>query len=607
VVIEITKRVLVFFWQFLKATQVFVFGLFSLLLVIALVVGGLGGSGIDVPDGGALVLNPVGGLVEQKTALDPQIFLSSGDVPKQTLVKDIVNALAQAKNDARIQYLVLDFDNMGPGYISKLQRVAIAIEDFKSSGKKVIAKGTQYSQSALFLAAHADEVLMNPEGAAIPEGYGMYRTYYKTILENYDVSVNIFKVGKYKSALEPYFRDDMSDEDKTARMGILNNWWSAYTSDFEMTRELPMGSIDQSLADIENELKASGGNLGVLALENKFVDRLITDVDLRTYLRELTGEDEESGEYRGIGFEDYLASERKPDVVKGKKIAVITAVGSIVDGYADAGTIGNLSLNKLIRKAGKDEDVVAVVLRVDSGGGSKSASESIRSELEGVQATGIPVVASMGSVAASGGYWISATADEIWASPTTVTGSIGIFGFIPTIEKTLARYGVYSDGVGTTPITGGASIERGVTPLYSKFIQVVIDSGYQQFLETVAKGRNMSVDDVHEIAQGRIWSGDKALELGLVDNLGDLEKAIESAAKLAGVDDYSTWHVEPEVTTQQKVMKLLASEIASSEVMTKNDPMAMLHRKLEKEVSFLTNLNDPQHAYVICTSCLLEP
>ncbi|MFT4676878.1 MAG: protease-4 [Candidatus Azotimanducaceae bacterium] len=606
-VIDLTKRALAFLWQFLKAIQVFVFGLISLVLVIALLASGLGGSDIDIPDGGALVLNPVGGLVEQKAALDPQTLLRSGDVPRQTLVKDILDALALAKNDERIQFLVLNFDNMGSSYISKLQRVAAAIDDFKSSGKKVIATGSQYSQSALFLAAHADEVLMNPEGVALPEGYGMYRTYYKTILENYDVSINIFKVGKYKSALEPYFRNDMSDEDKTARLGILNNWWSAYTNDFEMSRALPAGTIDQKLADTGNELKKYGGNLGVLSVENRFVDRLITDFDLRTYLRELTGEDQESGEYRAIGFEDYLASERKPEAVKGKKIAVITAVGSIVDGYAGAGTIGSLSLNKLIRKASKNEDVVAIVLRVDSGGGSKSASENIRSELEGVQASGTPVVASMGSLAASGGYWISASADEIWASPTTVTGSIGIFGFIPTIEKTLARYGVYSDGVATTPITGGASIERGVTPLYAKLIQAVIDSGYQQFLETVAKGRNMSVDDVHEIAQGRIWSGERALELGLVDSLGDLEQAIESAAKLAAVDDYSTWYVEPEITTQQKVMQLLTSEIAGSEMMKKTDPISMIYRKVEKEAGFLTDLNDPHHAYVICTSCLLEP
>ncbi|MFT5101403.1 MAG: protease-4, partial [Planctomycetaceae bacterium] len=310
-VIDLTKRALAFLWQFLKAIQVFVFGLISLVLVIALLASGLGGSDIDIPDGGALVLNPVGGLVEQKAALDPQTLLRSGDVPKQTLVKDILDALALAKNDERIQFLVLNFDNMGSSYISKLQRVAAAIDDFKSSGKKVIATGTQYSQSALFLAAHADEVLMNPEGVALPEGYGMYRTYYKTILENYDVSINIFKVGKYKSALEPYFRNDMSDEDKTARLGILNNWWSAYTNDFEMSRALPAGTIDQMLADTGNELKKYGGNLGVLSVENRFVDRLITDFDLRTYLRELTGEDEESGEYRAIGFEDYLASERK--------------------------------------------------------------------------------------------------------------------------------------------------------------------------------------------------------------------------------------------------------------------------------------------------------
>ena len=604
---ELVKRFFSILWKSLKAIQIFVFGIISLLLLIALIgIAGLADSK-EVPDGGALMLNPVGALVEQKLTLDIQDLLLTGDLPKQVLVKDILDALALAKKDARIEYLILDLDKMNSSYIPILQRIAKAIDDFKSSGKKVIAVGTQYTQSALFLAAHADEVLMDPEGAALIEGYGMYRTYYKTLLENFDVSINLFKVGEYKSAMEPYIRDNMSDEDKEARMEMLNNWWTAYTDDFESARQLPAGTINKQIQNISAELKAAGGNLAQLSLNNNLVDRLITNHELRTYLKSLTGEDSETGEFRAIGFNDYLTLERKPGKITGKKIAVITAVGSIVDGRAKSGSIGSTSINELIRKAGKDEDVVAIVLRVDTGGGSKTASELIRQELVSVQSSGIPLVVSMGSLAASGGYWIAATADQIWASPTTLTGSIGIFGFIPTIEKTLARYGVYSDGVGTTELAGGASIERGVTALYGEILQSTVEAGYRQFLETVATGRNMTIEDVDEIAQGRIWSGEKALELGLVDKLGDLEEAIAGAAELAGVEDYSVWYVEAEATTQELLMQALMSEIAATQSTKAADPLTMVYRKLERDLKFLSHLNDPHGAYVICASCPMEP
>ncbi len=603
----IFKRFFSILWDSLKALQIFVFGILSLVVVIAFVAA-LGSIKRDkVPEGGALLLDLQGGLVEQKTAMDPQKLLLSGSASQQTLVKDIVDALALAKEDDRIKYLFLDLDNMDSSYILKLQRVAAAIKDFKTSEKRVIAFGTQYKQSALFLAAHADEVLMDPEGAALLEGYGMYRTYYKTMLENLDVTVNIFKVGKYKSALEPFFRDDMSDEDKEARLGILDNWWSAYTYEFEAARELEVGSIDRNLNNISTELKNAGGNLAQLSLDLKLVDRLVTSFELRQYLKSLTGEDEETEEYRAIGFNEYLSVERKPEKITGKKIAVITAVGGIVDGEAKSGSIGSTSLSKLIRKAGKDDDVAAIVLRVDSGGGSKSASEIIRQELAGLQADGMPVVVSMGSLAASGGYWISATADQIWASPTTLTGSIGIFGFLPTLEKTLARYGVYSDGVGTTPLSDMASLDRGIAPLYGELLQSVIDAGYQQFLETVAKGRNMTTEEVHEIAQGRIWSGEKALELGLVDQLGGLEQAISAAGEIAKVTDYSVWHVEAEITAQEQLVKALTSKVAETQTSHRSNLLVGLYQKLERDLRFLNQLNDPQGAYVICASCPMNP
>ncbi len=594
-------------WGSLKAIHTLVFGFISLAIIVAILLAIVSQDTAEVPDGGALVLNPRGVLVEQKTAIDPASVFQSGDLPKESLIKDIIDALALARDDERIGLLVLDLDGLDGGLLPKLERIARAISDFKTSGKKVIAIGNDYNQSAIFLAVHADEVLLNPEGSALPEGFGMYRTYYKTLLDNFEVSVNLFKVGKYKSATEPFIRDSMSEEDKEARLGILDSWWDAYTGAVQSARGLPEGSIDGFLDDVPDKIRQVNGDLARLAVEMGIVDRLLTADEGRAYLIELAGEDEKSHEYRRISYTQYLTVARNPESSQDNKIAVITAVGTIIDGKAEAGGIGSSSLTKLIRKVKKDEQVRAIVLRVDSGGGSKTASEIIRRELENVQDSGIPVVVSMGSVAASGGYWISATADEIWASPTTITGSIGIFGLIPTFEKTLARYGIHSDGVGTTPVTGGASINRGVSPVYGEIIQLVIDAGYQQFLAVVSRGRNMNTDEVHEIAQGRIWTGEAALDLGLVDHLGDLEQAIEAASRLAKIDDYSIWYVEPELSTREQLLRTLMSEVSVILPESGSNPGTVLMNKIQQDLNFLTRLNDPRGAYVICGSCPMNP
>ena len=593
-------------WASLKAAQIIVFGLLSIFMVIALVAILVQQETPVVPPGGALHLNLKGALVEQKSAVDPVAVLQSGELPEETLIKDVIDALTLAKNDERIGLLVLDLDGMRDALLPKLERIAQAIADFKTDGKRVVAVGNNFGQSSLFLAAQADEVLLNPEGIALAEGFAMYRTYYKTLLDNFDVSVNLFKVGKYKSATEPYFRDSMSDEDREARLAILDGWWVAYTKAVEDARGLEEGSLNEMLHDMPDRIRQVEGNPARLSLESGLVDRLMTADEQRAYLEELAGVDEETHAYRRIGFEDYLSVARKPVEHKDRKVAVITAVGSIVDGHAKPGGIGSSSLTKLIRQAQRDEQVKAIVLRVDSGGGSKSASEIIRRELEHAQRQGISVVASMGSVAASGGYWISSTADEIWALPTTLTGSIGIFGLIPTIEKTLARYGVHSDGVGTTPFVGSVSLERGVSDYYGEVIQQVIDAGYRQFLETVANGRDMTADAVHEIAQGRVWTGEKALELGLVDHLGDLDQAIKAAARLAGIEEYSVWYVEPELSNQEIILQQLISEIAVFEP-SETDPVSQIVRNVKRELGFLQTLNDPMGAYVICVSCPTNP
>lgn len=593
-------------WRSIKAFNTLVFALLSALVIAAILYGIFGQRGPEIPPGVALALNPAGALVEQETAVGTAALLQGSDIPQQALVRDLVEALALARDDSRISLLVLELDKLGQGLLPKLETVAEAIADFKTSGKKVIAVANNYSQSALYLAVQADVVLLNPEGMAVPQGFAMYSSYFKTFLENQDVSVNLFKVGKYKSAVDPFLRDDMSEEDRIARMGILDGWWTAYTTEIETARNLDVGSIDAMLNNAPAEMRAVEGNLARLSLEKGLVDRLVTDTERRRYLINLVGEDTDSNDYRRVSYREYLRAASTPvdpEAPEASKVAVVTAVGNILDGNAPAGEIGGASVSRLIRKARLDSDVKAIVLRIDSGGGSKTASEMIRSELQAAQEAGIPVVASMGSVAASGGYWIAATSDEIWASPTTVTGSIGIFGLMPSFEKTLARYGIFSDGVATTPIAGGASLTRGISPEYGEVLQTIIEAGYEQFLATVAKGRGMEIDAVHDVAQGRIWTGEAAQKLGLVDELGNLEQAIGAAARLADIDDYAVWDVQPELSMEERVLRRL-SEVAVNRLPTiSNNPVSRLSGLVRQEFGFLERLNDPNHAYVICGDC----
>jgi protease-4 len=592
------------FWKLLKALQTLLFGLIALGLFLALIAAPFSDNASQMPEDGALVLNPSGVLVEEKTAVDPLNFLADDGGPSEVLLQDLVVALEQARDDPRITTLVLNLDNFGGGLMPHLEIVADGIRDFRASGKKVIAASNGYSQSSLLLAAEADEILMNPEYAVLPEGFSAYRTYFSSLLQRLNVTVNLFKVGQYKSAAEPYFQDRMSDEDKQARLAYLNAWWDTYTVRFETARGLPAESLNDTIDNIQAVLESASGNLGQVALNSGWVDQLMSDRERAEYLVGLIGADEEDEQrYRGIGFEDYLALNPTEAEASEHKIAVITAVGSIVDGYADAGSIGSLTLLERIQQARDDDAVKAIVLRVDSGGGSKSASEIIRQELAHAQAAGIPVVASMGSVAASGGYWISATADRIFAHQNTITGSIGIFALIPTFEKVLNEYGVFGDGVATTPLAGAASIDRGIQPIYAGLIQQVIQSGYDQFLAVVAEGRNMTPEAVNEIAQGRVWTGTKALELGLVDEIGGLDEAIQAAAELADITDYAIWRVEPEASRRQQILEALTAEIRTLAPAVKRDPITQHWRAMQSEVRTLTRFNDPQKAYVICETC----
>jgi protease-4 len=534
--------------------------------------------------------------------------LKQGRKNPEVLLSDILLVINKASKDERIKVMVLDLKSMGGIGLSKLQAIGAALDSFKATGKKIIAIGDYYSQNQYYLASHADEITLNPLGGVLLNGYGYYTLYYKEALAKLKVTQHIFKVGKFKSAVEPYSRTDMSAEAKEANKAWLGALWTAYKEDVAKHRNIDSSNFDESLGPYLDKLKAVDGDFGQYALNHNWVDSLKSREEVRLQLIDLVGESY-SHSYNKVDFDNYLALAKprfKLENPLTDKVALIVAKGVIMDGYRKAGETGGDSTSKLLRQARLDSSVKAVVLRVDSPGGSAFASEVIRKEIDALQAQGIPVVASMSSVAASGGYWISASADEIWAAPTTITGSIGIYGMFMTFENSLKTLGVNSDGVATTEMAS-LSLFRPLKPQIGDIIQLNIEKGYQRFIGLVAKSRDMSLEAVHEIAQGRVWTGAMAHQLGLVDKLGNLQDALDSAATLASLDNYDVKLIEQELSASDKFYRDLLG-VSSSEVrqqMPSNNVLSLdnVMQQITGPFEVLKQFNDPQHAYVHCEVC----
>ena len=589
---------------------------FTVLLILILTLTS-GEETITVKPGSALVLNISGDVVEQKHEIDPiDAFVSEAleqpDTAPEVLLADIIAVIKHAENNNNISMIVLDLKNMSGSGITKLSDIAQAITQFKSSGKKVIAVGEQYSQNQYYLASFADEVWLNPKGWMLLDGYGRYQLYFKSALDKLSISQHVFRVGTYKSAVEPYIRDDMSDAAKEANQLWLTDLWQQYKIDVAQQRNFDVSNFDEDVDVLVAKLKAANGNIAEYALANSWVDALKTREQINHELINMLGSDGEES-YKKIVFNDYLNVIKNPfavPVFNGDKVAVVVAKGTILDGEQKPGTIGGASTAALLRKARMNKEVKAVVLRVDSPGGSAYASEVIRHEVELLKAAGKPVVASMGTYAASGGYWISAPADKIYASPTTITGSIGIFGFFMTFENSLSKLGIYTDGVGTTDIAG-FGLTRELTPGMANIVQLNIERGYRDFIELVASNRNMSTAEVDAIAQGRVWSGKKAMELGLVDALGNIDNAIEAAAELAGLQDYSTLLIEKEKSSRALFLQSLFGQasVLLGEPEANNyseNSITKIISQLSLELKQLAQLNDPQGIYSFCLACDIE-
>lgn len=550
-------RSIVLFWRGVDQTRRFavnVLFLFLLALLISLL---LVDVTLPVPDSAVLVVSPYGDLVEQMTR-DPEedaILVLSGERRPETLMRPILEALEYAAEDERVKVVLLDLDRLGRAGLSKLQELRQAVETFRETGKSVIATGDFYTQSQYYLASTADEIYMHPMGLVLVTGYGSYRNYYKKALDELEIDWNVFRIGEYKSAVEPFLRSDMSPEDRASRQRYLSMLWQAYSDDVERARDLDPGLLQRYATGFSDALTAHGGSAGELALTMGLVDHLAHRDEVRQRLIELVGEDEESKSFHQIDYGSYLAAVRESDDDSDDVIAVVVARGGIYDGRRAAGSIGGDSTARLLRQARESEEVKAVVLRVDSPGGSAFAAEIIRREVELIRQAGKPVIASMSSVAASGGYLISTTADEIWAAPTTITGSIGIYSMIPTFERTLGKLGVHNDGVGTGDLAGTLRFERSLPEEGRRAMQLLTEQGYRDFVDAVASGRNKTQGEVEGIGRGRVWIGSDALDHGLVDHLGGLDESIAAAANLAELgDDYRRVFFEQERDWRERLL-----------------------------------------------------
>ena len=574
-----------------------------------------------IPDGAALVVKPTGTIVEQLSPTDPfhqYVVTSAGGGPpaRETLLKDVIDAIRGAKDDPRIKALLLDLDDLSAAGMTKLRDLRAALVDFRTSGKKVVAYGDNYRQQQYYLAAQADEVYLHPQGMVLLEGFGPWVNYYKDGLDRLGVEVHVFRVGRYKSAVEPFLRNDMSPEAKEMERETYGDLWRDYLAGVAAGRRLEPGDVSGWIETLPDRLRSVNGDTARAALEGRLVDKLAARDEVRQRMIELVGEDKKNHSFRQVGVAEYLAAkggDRTGATGRANAVAVVVAKGDIADGDQPPGAIGGDSTARLLRRVREDERVKAVVVRIDSGGGSAFASEVIRRECELVRKAGKPLVVSMGSVAASGGYWIATSSDEIWADADTITGSIGIFGMFPTFDKPLAKYlGIHSDGVGTTRFTNAMRSDRRLDPAVAEVVQHVIDKGYQDFLTRVAAARRMTTDEVDRIAGGRIWSGEQAKRIGLVDQLGGLDQAVEAAARRAKLEKgYRVYYVEKEMTLRQRVMAVLSASISvpasdRSEIGERSAPttaalsVAAALRRLQADVDRLSRWNDPRGLYAHC-------
>lgn len=553
-------------WRLLNFVREMVLNLFFIFLVLVGV--GIwmqvsGGDSKETASRGALLLDISGVIVDKPDSsqrfskLSRQLLGASSDRLQENSLFDIVNTIRQAKDDRNITGIVMDLKNFAGGDQPSMQYIGKALKEFRDSGKPVYAVGENYSQGQYYLASFANKIWLSPQGVVDLHGFATNGLYYKSLLDKLKVSTHVFRVGTYKSAVEPFIRDDMSPAAREADSRWIGELWQNYLNTVAANRQIPAQQVFPGAQGLLEGLTKTGGDTAKYALENKLVDALASSAEIEKTLTKEFGWSKTDKNYRAISYYDYAL---KTPADTGDSIGVVFANGAIMDGEETQGNVGGDTTAAQIRDARLDPKVKAIVLRVNSPGGSVTASEVIRAELAAARAAGKPVVVSMGGMAASGGYWISTPANYIVANPSTLTGSIGIFGVITTVENSLDSIGVHTDGVSTSPLAD-VSITRALPPEAQQMMQLSIENGYKRFITLVADARHSTPEQIDKIAQGHVWTGQDAKANGLVDSLGDFDDAVAKAAELAKVKQ---WHLEyyvDEPTFFDKVMDNMSGSI----------------------------------------------
>ncbi len=552
-------------WWFLDATRRSLLNLLLLALLVALAWAILKPAAPALKPKTALVLDLTGPVVEQRTgsARDSALKQLQGENNDQTRLRDVLAALDAAAKDDKVSHALLMLDGFAGAGLPTMREIGAAIDRFKAAGKPVYAWGSAFEQRQYYLAARANEIWLHPMGSVLVEGMGRYRNYYKDLFDRVGVTAHVIRAGKYKNAGETYSASGPSPETLESDAALYGSLWSVWTQDVEKARRQPAGSIAAAIESLPASLATVGGDPARWALERKWVDALKTRDEMRQLMISKGAPDEGQDKdktFQQVSIASYL-NRIKPRT-QGDAVGVIVAQGSISDGRAGPGSIGGLSTAELVRKARNDDRIKALVLRVNSPGGSAFGSELVRRELELTRQAGKPVVVSMGDVAASGGYWISMAADQVMADPATITGSIGVVGILPTAEGLVDKLSVRVAGAGTTWLVGAYDPRRAMDPRFEQLIQTVISHYYGDFTNMVAKARKSTPEKIDAVAQGRVWSGQQALERGLVDRLGGLGDAVAEAIRLGKLPvDARLKYVEADPGRLQQWMERLGVQL----------------------------------------------
>jgi protease-4 len=595
--------------KLLNITRLFIINaLFFIIVLVFIVALGSEEEQIEIADNATLQLNFIGNIVEQKQPVD-----FSSELSKQMMgtneqlfeypIDEVLQVINSAQNDPKITAILLDLSGLQSASLNHVTSIGDALNRFKSSGKSIVATSDSYSQIQYLLASYADNVYLDPQGIVMLQGFSVYRLYFKELLDNLLITPHIFKVGTFKSFVEPFTETEMSDASKTANSHWLNQLWQGYINTVLAQRtnsNITAQSISPSLTQLKSALQKSHGDTALYAQQVGLVDDLLPRYNVLKNM--------EKNGAKWVSYSQYQSTMPTlyPENLSNDQIALIHGQGEILNGIQDSTAIGGDSFSKLLEAALNNERVKAVVIRLDTPGGSAFASEKIRQRILALKTAGKKVVVSMGSVSASGGYWIASAADHIVASPSTLTGSIGIFGMFASVDKALNKIGIYNDGVGTTALST-LDPTRPLDPELADLIQMGIERGYQQFIEVVSEGRNMPIEKVDNIAQGRVWTGVDAKSLGLIDQLGTLQDAIQKAAQLAQLTDYNVTPIIKTISTKQQLL----NEILSSGVkiipqgLNINVGLFKTIDNVQQQAMLLNNFNDPKGQYAYCPMCFI--